>query len=107
GNAPVLTTSRLTITRDNVEKRPPMIAYVLTVFFACGSDCGGAPGQFTAAQQYQTHSQCDAAGLSWVSPNADPTQSLAGYQCDAVTVSAGITGTSTTTTGTASTCGPS
>ena len=62
-----------------------MLGYVLTVFFACTSDCG-EPAQFTA-QTYQTYSQCVAAGGLWLSPNANPDQAVVTYQCNGTTVS--------------------
>jgi hypothetical protein len=56
-----------------------MLGYVLTLFFACTSDCG-EPAQFTA-QTFQTFSQCAAAGDLWLSPNANPDQAVLTYQC--------------------------
>lgn len=67
-----------------LSKRPPMLGYVLTVFFACTLDCG-QPAQFTA-QTFQTYSQCVAAGGLWLSPNANPDQAVVSYQCDGTTV---------------------
>ena len=61
-----------------------MLGYVLTVFFACTSDCG-QPAQFTA-QTFQTYSQCVAAGGLWLSPNANPDQAVVNYQCHATAV---------------------
>ena len=61
-----------------------MLGYVLTVFFACTSDCG-QPAQFTA-QTFQTYSQCVAAGGLWLSPNANPDQAVVTYQCNGTTV---------------------
>jgi hypothetical protein len=54
--------------------------YALFVFFTCGWGCG-TPTQFIAQQRYPTYEKCDAAGRAWLSPNANPTQTVASYRC--------------------------
>jgi hypothetical protein len=60
------------------------VQYVLIVFFACGLGCG-TPTQF--AQTYQSYSQCQSAGMTWLSPGANPSGAVGGYSCDAVSLS--------------------
>ena len=55
----------------------------LTLIFTCGDGCG-FPASVTLPTPYETQQQCMDAGKVWISPTANFTFAIRGYQCDPI-----------------------
>jgi hypothetical protein len=55
----------------------------LTLIFSCGDGCG-FPASVTLPTPYETQQQCMDAGKVWISPAANFTFAIRGYQCDPI-----------------------
>ena len=57
------------------------MSWMLVLYFTCGVGCG-APGSVALPQTYATEQECIVAGNVWLSPNANPTQAIANFNCN-------------------------
>ena len=60
------------------------MGWILVLYFACGVGCGD-PISVALPQSYATQQECTVAGNVWLSPNANPTQTVASFTCNYVT----------------------
>ena len=56
------------------------MSWKLVLYFTCAAGCG-APASVTLPQTYATQQECIVAGNVWLSPNANPTQAVANFNC--------------------------
>ena len=57
------------------------MSWILVLYFTCAAGCG-APGSVALPQTYATQQECTAAGKAWLSPNANPMQAVANFNCN-------------------------
>ena len=60
------------------------MSWILVLYFTCGVGCG-EPVSVTLPLTYATEQGCKKAGNVWLSPNANPTQTVASFTCNYVT----------------------
>ena len=57
------------------------MSWKLVLYFTCGFGCGD-PISAALPQTYATQQECTAAGNLWLSPNANPMQAVANFNCN-------------------------
>ena len=62
------------------------MSWILVLYFTCGEGCGELVS-VALRQTYATQQECTAAGNVWLSPNANPVQTVASFTCNYVTSS--------------------
>ena len=60
------------------------MSWILVLYFTCGEGCG-EPVSVALPQTYATEQGCKEAGNVWLSPNANPMQTVASFTCNYVT----------------------
>ena len=60
------------------------MGWILILYFTCGVGCGG-PASVTLPFVYVTEQGCEEAGNVWLSPSANPMQTVASFTCNYVT----------------------
>ena len=58
--------------------------WILVLYFTCGVGCT-EPASVTLPFVYATEQGCTEAGNVWLSPNANPTRTVASFACNYVT----------------------
>ena len=56
------------------------MSWKLVLYFTCGLGCGD-PISVALPQTYATQQECIVAGNVWLSPNANPTHTVANFSC--------------------------
>src|SRR3974390_2703450 len=56
------------------------MSWKLVLYFTCGVGCGDT-ASVTLPQTYATQQECTVAGNVWLSPNANPTRTVASFSC--------------------------
>ena len=59
------------------------MSWILVLYFTCGEGCG-EPVSVTLPQTYATQQECTEAGNVWLSPSANPMQTVASFTCNYV-----------------------
>jgi len=57
------------------------MSWMLVLYYTCGRGCG-APVSVALPQTYATQQECTAAGNVWLNPNANPTRTVANFNCN-------------------------
>jgi hypothetical protein len=60
------------------------MSWLLILYFTCGVGCA-EPASVTLPLVYVTEQECTEAGNVWLSPNANPTRTVASFACNYVT----------------------
>jgi len=56
------------------------MSWKLVLYFTCAAGCG-EPASVALPQTYASQQECMAAGNAWLSPNANPRQAVASFNC--------------------------
>ena len=59
------------------------MSWILVLYFTCGEGCG-EPVSVALPQTYASQQECTEAGNVWLSPNANPMQTVASFTCNYV-----------------------
>ena len=59
------------------------MSWTLILYFTCGVGCA-EPASVMLPLAYATQQQCTEAGNVWLSPSANPTQTVASFTCNYV-----------------------
>ena len=60
------------------------MSWILVLYFTCGVNCG-EPISVVLPLTYASQQECTEAGNVWLSPNANPTRTVASFACNYVT----------------------
>jgi hypothetical protein len=60
------------------------MSWILVLYFTCGVNCG-EPISVVLPLTYASQQECTDAGNAWLSPNANPTQTVASFTRNYVT----------------------
>ena len=59
------------------------MGWIVVLYFTCGVGCA-EPASVMLPLAYATQQQCTEAGNVWLSPSANPTQTVASFTCNYV-----------------------
>jgi hypothetical protein len=57
------------------------MGWILVLYFTCGVGCE-EPASVALPMTYATQHECTEAGNVWLSPNANPMQTVASFTCN-------------------------